>query len=227
MDRKDYRQFYEDYVREMEETHAHNTKKIRSGLRINIILPLVFLVLCFLIGTSKLVFLILWIVSLFGIAFYLVYVEYTDYKMQIKLKNLKEREENTDPQVDALIGDKVAQAQEQVSGRMDEIDENRQRRREETVQKIEARREAVAEKIEEQKAEVAEHLEERRAQAAEHLDSIRQRVGHLRSEGDDGAENRNKTGSSMEQAPKDGYSSEDFENALAEAIEREEDKNHA
>ena len=71
----------------------------------NILLPLVFLIISFLTKSSKLVFLVLWIVSLFGIAFYLLYVEFTDFKLQEKMKEfgiVDEEEEQKD-----LIGNEV------------------------------------------------------------------------------------------------------------------------
>lgn len=49
-----------------------------------IIIPLVFLILMFSLE-SKLVFLILWIVSLIGLAVYLIVVEYLHDKMQRQL----------------------------------------------------------------------------------------------------------------------------------------------
>ena len=57
----------------------------------------------FRLESSKVVFLVLWIVSLFGLCIYLVAVEYMDYKMQLKLEELGIREGKT---VDTLLTDK-------------------------------------------------------------------------------------------------------------------------
>ena len=57
---------------------------IRWGFLGMIIIPLVFLILMFSLE-SKLVFLILWIVSLIGLAVYLIVVEYLHDKMQRQL----------------------------------------------------------------------------------------------------------------------------------------------
>ena len=43
---------------------------------------------------------ILWIISLFGLSFYLIGVEYVDYQLQIKLNEWSEAEKQ---EVDALI----------------------------------------------------------------------------------------------------------------------------
>ncbi|MCR5641578.1 MAG: YhgE/Pip domain-containing protein [Lachnospiraceae bacterium] len=108
-----YEEFYKNYLLEQQQIHAANQKKIRVGLKVNIFLPLVFLVLSFLTHSSKLIFLILWIVSLFGIAFYLMYVEYTDHLMQKRLASMAESVAE-----DALIGEALAEAGDRASARI-------------------------------------------------------------------------------------------------------------
>ena len=98
-------QLYGQFIKYQERLHEKNQRKIRIGLKVNILLPLVFLIISFMSDASKLVFLVLWIVSLFGIAFYLLYVEYTDTKMQEKMQEFGLVEEGTEH--DALIGSEV------------------------------------------------------------------------------------------------------------------------
>lgn len=90
------------FIAYQKQLHEKNQKKITVGLKVNILLPLVFLIISFLTNGSKLIFLILWIVSLFGIAFYLLYVEYTDFKMQAKMKEFGLLDEESE--TEALIG---------------------------------------------------------------------------------------------------------------------------
>ena len=115
----DYKKAFEKYKDYQQELHEKNQKKIQVGLKVNILLPLIFLGLSFFVQGSKLVFLILWIVSLFGIASYLVYVEFTDYNLQ---EQLKEFSGQTDMEPEILIGEKVELAEAQVSQKMDKID---------------------------------------------------------------------------------------------------------
>lgn len=115
----DYKKAFEKYKDYQQELHEKNQKKIQVGLKVNILLPLIFLGLSFFVSGSKLVFLILWIVSLFGIASYLVYVEFTDYNLQ---EQLKEFSGQTDLEPEILIGEKVEQAEASVSQKMDKID---------------------------------------------------------------------------------------------------------
>ncbi|MCR5196270.1 MAG: hypothetical protein K6D38_08120 [Pseudobutyrivibrio sp.] len=104
-------ELYEKFIGLQREVHLKNQKKIRVGLKINILLPLIFLVISFVTERSKLVFLVLWIVSLFGIAFYLLYVEYMDFKIQEQLKELG----ILDNKGQSLIGDEVVKNLDDIS----------------------------------------------------------------------------------------------------------------
>ena len=95
--------FEESYRRIMEyqnEEHLRNQKKIRWGIRCVILIPLIFLMLMFSMDSSKVVFLVLWIVSLFTISGYLIYVEYMDYTLQERLTELGIKE---DGKIDTLL----------------------------------------------------------------------------------------------------------------------------
>ena len=102
-----------------QQVHQRNQKKIKVGLKVNILLPLVFLVISFITDRSKLVFLVLWIVSLFGIAFYLLYVEYMDFELQEQLKELGIMEKEAEAQ--ALIGEEVIQSIDEINNAKNEM----------------------------------------------------------------------------------------------------------
>ena len=102
---KELQAMYGRFMDYQKELHEKNQKKIRVGLKVNILLPLVFLVISFITQSSKLVFLVLWIVSLFGIAFYLLYVEFSDFRLQEKLKEFGILDEEREQA--ALIGNEV------------------------------------------------------------------------------------------------------------------------
>ena len=119
---KNYKDIYEKYIAYEEKSHEKNQKKIRVGLRVNILLPLVFLTISFMTNGSKLIFLILWIVSLFGIAAYLINVEYRDYRMQERLKLFAGEENAEELEVGELIGSQVAVVEEKVTGKIDIVD---------------------------------------------------------------------------------------------------------
>lgn len=113
---------YEKFMELQQQVHVKNQKKIKVGLKVNILLPLVFLVISFISNRSKLVFLVLWIVSLFGIAFYLLYVEYMDFKLQEQLRELGIMEKEAEAQ--ALIGNEVVQGMADVNNARKEVEKN-------------------------------------------------------------------------------------------------------
>ena len=72
MEKKEkYEQMYEMLVTYERKIHEKNQKRISIGLKCIIIIPLIFLFLLFWTESNKVVFLILWIVSLFLLAAYL------------------------------------------------------------------------------------------------------------------------------------------------------------
>lgn len=112
MDRKeDFEKLYDMMLEYEGEIHKKNQKRIKIGMKCLLIIPMIFLILLLLTQSSKLVFLILWIVSLFILAAYLIFVEYSDDKLQQKLSEISNREQ---AERDALIGSGIAQVEERI-----------------------------------------------------------------------------------------------------------------
>ena len=82
MDEKKYSQLYQALLQEVLQFHNGNQRRIRKGMLSLLLVPLVFL--------------LLWIVSMFGIAAYLIAVEYIDYEMQNKVKRITKKEVELD-----------------------------------------------------------------------------------------------------------------------------------
>lgn len=68
--------------------HAQNLKRIHIGLLCVLIIPMIFLALMFITDSNKVIWLILWIVSLFAISAYLIVVEYGDYNLQHRINSI-------------------------------------------------------------------------------------------------------------------------------------------
>lgn len=109
-----------DMVMDYENTlHERNQKRIKIGLRCIYIIPAIFLFLMFTTGSSKIIFLVFWILSLFVIAAYLICVEYVDYNLQQKMHEINGEENG---EVEALIDlpepveEKVVQVVERLEG---------------------------------------------------------------------------------------------------------------
>lgn len=80
--------------------HADNVKKLKAGIKCIFTVPACFLILLFFTGSSKIIFLVLWIASLFIIAAYLIHVEYSDYKIQEMVNSLHEDSDSIDSLID-------------------------------------------------------------------------------------------------------------------------------
>ena len=81
-------------------SHEKNQTRIRIGLRCLYIIPAIFLFLLMVMKSSKIIFLALWIISLFILAVYLIVVEYMDYNLQNHINKLEGKKNG---KVDSLI----------------------------------------------------------------------------------------------------------------------------
>lgn len=136
-----FEKMYEQLVSYEQKIHEQNQKRIKIGLKCIVIIPLIFLVLLFWTDSNKVVFLILWIVSLFAIAVYLILVEYMDYNLQEKLNEFRDDDEVV---VDALIGKEIDEVEGSIRNVIQKLDNT-------------LNSEAEIEKIKEQAPEVTEN----------------------------------------------------------------------
>ncbi len=157
-----YEELYDRFMDYQTKVHEANQKRIRLGLKVNIFFPLIFLTLCFLTDGSKLIFLILWIVSLFGIAFYLMYVEYSDDKLQRQMKAFGLGGNGDMEDESSLISFGVENTETKVLKHMENVDRSIEEKKQEVQNALIETKESVAEKFEERKKIVAERREERK-----------------------------------------------------------------
>lgn len=123
-DDKRLREVYDKLVGYEKTIHEQNQKRIKIGLRCIYIIPLFFLVLLMIVpDSSKIIFLVLWIVSLFAIAVYLIGVEYVDYKLQEKMNEISGCDaQSVSPVVQ--IEDRVQEIAERVEQRFDTMQQS-------------------------------------------------------------------------------------------------------
>lgn len=88
-----------------ENMHIKNQHKKKVCLRCMMIIPLVFMVLMFTMDTAKVVYLLLWVISLFIFCAYLIVIDYIDDKLARKLNDLNI--EIQEKQADASITDSI------------------------------------------------------------------------------------------------------------------------
>lgn len=150
---KEYKEIFDKFVSYEQSVHLANQKRIRIGLKINIGLPLIFLILSFAIKEAKRVFLILWIITLFGIAGYLIYVEYSDYRMMHRLEEFGVID-GAEKSEAKLIGETVQMAEASINEKLDIVDERIEEEKEKIVKELEERkgqiREIAIQKLEKQ-----------------------------------------------------------------------------
>ena len=65
-----------------EKEHKRNKDRIKYGIIAMLIIPIIFLILLFVVNSSKVIFLVMWIASLFIISGYLIAIEYNLNKIK-------------------------------------------------------------------------------------------------------------------------------------------------
>lgn len=106
---------YNNLIQGLEEMHKRNVKRTRAALRCLLIIPAVILLMLFMTNGSKTIFLVLWIASMFIIAFILIVVEYQDYllrKMVAEAQSLTDAGSDASAAIAAPASDTAAPAVE-------------------------------------------------------------------------------------------------------------------
>lgn len=96
---------YGELVDFQDRLHAQNLKRIHIGLLCVLIIPMIFLSLMFITDSNKVIWLILWIVSLFAISSYLIVVEYGDYNLQHRINSITGSDAEPVPLLESGIND--------------------------------------------------------------------------------------------------------------------------
>lgn len=142
---RDVQELYDRLMDYEKGQHEHNQKKIRTGIILLWIIPMVFLALLFITNSSKPIFLVLWIVSLFVIAVYLILVEYNDYKLQEKMNEINGREEKIESLMSVdVVEERVIAVSEMIEERVETREKEKQERREEMKELATEKAAAVA-----------------------------------------------------------------------------------
>lgn len=90
---RDYQKLYDRLLEEVGALHRANQHRIRSGLRALLAVTVGLMLLMFLADGNKVFTLMLWILSMFAVAAYLIAVEYMDYELQKKLRDIAQLRE--------------------------------------------------------------------------------------------------------------------------------------
>ena len=82
--------FYRHFVPYIEEAHHRNERSLKAGVWLLVLLPVILAVVRELTDASRIVFLIFWIIGMFGIATALIFTAYADHDLKKTLEELKE-----------------------------------------------------------------------------------------------------------------------------------------
>jgi len=111
-----YEALYTQLLERGMDMHTNNKKRIRSGLILLLLLPVILGIIRMLTQSDKIVFLIIWVFCMFVICIYLITIEYIDDTLQKTLEEVTDREAN----FDELIAD-TGKLEEMISGRRERI----------------------------------------------------------------------------------------------------------
>lgn len=92
---REYQELYDRLRDEVSTLHENNRRRIRIGMRMLLAVTLGLMLLMFLAEGNKVFTLMLWILSMFAVAAYLIAVEYADYELQKKLENITQMEQES------------------------------------------------------------------------------------------------------------------------------------
>ena len=91
-----------------EELHMGNKRRIRNGFISLAVMPIILIIVRLLTDSSRVVFLILWIISMFIAAAFLIFVAFVDRQLQDTLNELSQTEKKEFDSLIAIRGKSVA-----------------------------------------------------------------------------------------------------------------------
>ena len=91
-----------------EELHMGNKRRIRNGFISLAVMPVILIIVRLLTDSSRVVFLILWIISMFIAAAFLIFVAFVDRQLQDTLNELSQTEKKEFDSLIAIRGKSVA-----------------------------------------------------------------------------------------------------------------------
>lgn len=92
---REYQELYDRLIHEVSTLHQTNRRRIRNGMRMLVAVTLGLMLLMFLAEENKVFTLMLWILSMFTVAAYLIAVEYADDELQKKIEDITQREQES------------------------------------------------------------------------------------------------------------------------------------
>lgn len=121
-DRQDsrYEELYQQLLERGLDMHMHNKRRIRNGMILLLLLPVILGVMLWVTGSDKIVFLLIWVLCMFALSIYLITIEYIDDAVEKTLEEVSEREADFDelfPGTEQL-SERIAERHEMIRGKI-------------------------------------------------------------------------------------------------------------
>ena len=118
-----YEELYSQLLERGLDMHVHNKKRIKVGLILLVILPVILEIIRRLTESDKIFFLIIWVFCMFITCIYLISIEYIDDSIQKTLRDVTDREADFDELFIGTeqIGEKLSERRENRLKRLKEI----------------------------------------------------------------------------------------------------------
>ena len=133
MTRKDlhYEELYNRLLDRGEAMHLNNKKRIRIGLVVLALLPVILIFIRWATDSDRVVFLIIWVLCMFAACIYLISIEFIDDQLQKTLGEVTEREADFDGLImgSEQLGERIVERHERIQERRQERREIRHERR--------------------------------------------------------------------------------------------------
>ncbi len=118
-----YEKLYARLLTQTELLHQSNKRRIRRGLWGLLVLPTVLAVLLWLTDSSRIVFLLVWVLGMFLLSAYLITVEYLDHKVIRAMQGVSSEELGFDelvPELERPIHNRIAARREESASKPDQ-----------------------------------------------------------------------------------------------------------
>ena len=122
-DRQDsrYEELYQQLLERGLDMHVHNKRRIRNGMILLLLLPVILGVILWVTGSDKIVFLIIWVLCMFALSIYLISIEYIDDSVEKTLEEVTDREADFGvlfPGTEQL-GERISERREMIRGKIE------------------------------------------------------------------------------------------------------------
>ena len=109
-----YEKLYAELLTQTELLHQSNKRRIRRGLWGLLVMPLVLALLLWLTDSSRIVFLLIWVLGMFVLSAYLITVEYLDFKVLRAMEGVSHTELDFDEllELDRPIHNRIVERRE-------------------------------------------------------------------------------------------------------------------